>query len=316
MRMNRTEFDDQKQLPNPKVLYLDPFSQTKTIVFTAFLREKFWSKDYEGGDNKVSESWYPTIYFYDLDQHRVVWEIFGAEQLIALDKHKRVVVLTNEYWTDDSHKKKIQEEDEEDQQDFNQEDNEEEGFSRHEKFDNYIWRINWNTSCDPDELVTRDKYVPAVQATNAYRLTFGKNKGLEITEAKCKLVEAYSHNFGTRATLLYKNLGSFTFAMNKAKSLAIASEWYAKIEKLEFRADLTFNKFVKHAHQNRSMSKQNNTVSGKGQDEDGRKVKVNIDMDDYSWSHWKGFYETDVEMFNLIIEDLRFIPQPHGRERF
>ena len=43
MRMNRTEFDDQKQLPNPKVLYLDPFSPTKTIVFTAFLREEFWS---------------------------------------------------------------------------------------------------------------------------------------------------------------------------------------------------------------------------------------------------------------------------------
>ena len=39
-------------------------------------------------------------------------------------------------------------------------------------------------------------------------------------------------------------------------------------------------------------------------------------MDDYSWSHWKGFYETDAEMFNIFIEDLRFIPQSSGLEIF
>ena len=34
----------------------------------------------------VSDCWYPTIYFYDLTLNKVVWEIFGAEVFIDIEK--------------------------------------------------------------------------------------------------------------------------------------------------------------------------------------------------------------------------------------
>lgn len=59
-------------MPNPTVINNIPYknivSDGKTIVFTAFLLEKFHSKDEnsKSDENTVSESWYPTIFFYDL----------------------------------------------------------------------------------------------------------------------------------------------------------------------------------------------------------------------------------------------------------
>ena len=56
----------------------------KTLVFTAFFKEEFYSKDNDNDDeehesNAVDKIWYPTIFFYDLDKNKVVWEIVGAE---------------------------------------------------------------------------------------------------------------------------------------------------------------------------------------------------------------------------------------------
>ena len=45
----------------------------------------------------MSDSWYPTIYFYDIESNQVVWEIFGAEQFININKDG-VTLLTNEIW--------------------------------------------------------------------------------------------------------------------------------------------------------------------------------------------------------------------------
>ena len=46
-----------------------------------------------------------------------------------------------------------------------------------------------------------------------YKLTFGVNKNLEITE-KIKVVEAYLHK--DRVTLVYMGLASYTFNLKKA----------------------------------------------------------------------------------------------------
>ena len=53
----------------------------RTLVFTAFLKEEFYSRENEeeNQSNPVENCWYPTIFFYDLDKNKVVWEIFGAE---------------------------------------------------------------------------------------------------------------------------------------------------------------------------------------------------------------------------------------------
>ena len=69
-------------------------------MFTAFLQEKYHSKEAMDAEeaNPSEESWYPTIFFFDLKQNKVVWEIFGAEVFIGIDFFKKVTVLTNEIW--------------------------------------------------------------------------------------------------------------------------------------------------------------------------------------------------------------------------
>ena len=55
------------------------------------------------------------------------------------------------------------------------------------------------------------------------KLNFETNSKLDITK-NAKVVEAYSHNTD-RMTLLYQNLGSFTFARNKQKNISEPQSW-------------------------------------------------------------------------------------------
>lgn len=77
---------------------------------------------------------------------------------------------------------------------------------------------------------------------NSYKLTFGKNKNLEITE-NVKVVEAYKHKSGhsERITLIYKGLGSFTFSQKKGTSLLEPNEWHGKHNERDFHVKLQFS---------------------------------------------------------------------------
>ena len=59
---------------------------------------------------------------------------------------------------------------------------------------------------------------------DTWKLTFGINNNLEITE-NVKVLEVFMHNEAQRFTLLYKDLGSFTFNLKSAKSLVDSSLW-------------------------------------------------------------------------------------------
>ena len=50
---------------------------------------------------------------------------------------------------------------------------------------------------------------PSYINKETWKLTFGSNKTLEITE-NFKIIEAYRHNTNN-ITLIYKGLGAFTF---------------------------------------------------------------------------------------------------------
>ena len=56
----------------------------------------------------------------------------------------------------------------------------------------------------------RKRRAPTIKTINSYKLTFGMNKTLEITE-RAKVVEAMMHNDSKRVTLLYRGLATFTF---------------------------------------------------------------------------------------------------------
>ena len=95
--LNETEFADQNQLPNPTVINTPAQkgragpSGGMTVVFTAYLRQEFYSKDAEDqglqadDSNTIEQCWYPTIFFYDLRENKIVWEIFGAEIFVGVD---------------------------------------------------------------------------------------------------------------------------------------------------------------------------------------------------------------------------------------
>ena len=46
-------------------------------------------------ENAVEDNWYPSIFFHCLNKNRVVWEIFGAEVFIDVDKNENIIILTN-----------------------------------------------------------------------------------------------------------------------------------------------------------------------------------------------------------------------------
>lgn len=138
----------------------------------------------------------------------------------------------------------------------------------------------------------RDLKAPAVPTLNAYRLTFGANKDLEITE-KQKVVETHVHNGGQRVTLIYKGLGAFTFNLKKAKSLVEASAWGGEFRGRSFRAQLAF-------------SPREPLIEGKGTDEDDTPVSVRINLRRADSTNWSGYYEAEEEMYQTLIEGLTF----------
>ena len=150
----------QEQLPNPVIIDTvnDPKSFPasedscldnlgKTLVFSAYLLQEKVSNEFReeedfSRESSVEPCHYPTVFFYDLDKQRIVWEIFGAEMFINITKSK-VCVLTNEIWTDKS---------KEEYDTLVAEAGGEEEFNRHKGFGNYIWKIRYGTDPSADKL--------------------------------------------------------------------------------------------------------------------------------------------------------------------
>ena len=95
-------------------------------------------------------------------------------------------------------------------------------------------------------------------------------------------------------TMVYKDLGSFTFHFKDAKCLLEVSSWQVKYENRSFRPNLKF-------HNNRLL------VDGTGIDEEDQTiVSVKIDLRPESLTEWDAYYETEDEMAKILIEGLEF----------
>ena len=84
-------------MPNPTLIDYPDGKTKQLVVFTAYLQESMYSREYkkEGywEKNTVEECKYPTVFFYDPVEGRTIWEIFGAGQFIcALSSRKSVLV--------------------------------------------------------------------------------------------------------------------------------------------------------------------------------------------------------------------------------
>lgn len=138
----------------------------------------------------MSEQWYPTIFFYDLDAKRTVWEIFGSEVFIQITNQKTVYALTNEFW------QKIR------KSTYDQmKENDEKGFSVHESYyPSCSTRINdvihvmiYMVSPNAQMIEDRDQISPRGPSLTDFKFKYGLNNNLKITE-KAKVVEARMHN--------------------------------------------------------------------------------------------------------------------------
>ena len=114
--------------------------------------------------------------------------------------------------------------------------------------------------------------VPDTAQTNIFKLTFGDNKNLEITE-NVKIVEAYRHD--QRVTLIYVGLGAFTFEYKEASSLSDENDWQATYLAKEFTVGLIF--------------KNGERVNGKGKTKNEEQVEVKITLDRKP-ENWIGFF--------------------------
>ena len=81
---------------------ISKFSENKTLIFTAYLSEN--SDQAEDGQVTVQECWYPTVYFYDLNQDKVTWKVQGMEAFISLTSCRKAYFFTNKIWKSLNHK--------------------------------------------------------------------------------------------------------------------------------------------------------------------------------------------------------------------
>ena len=127
-------------------------------------------------------------------------------------------LLTNEVWERGSEEKLLEMAQKEE--------------SRHEKYDSWVWKMRFNapSSDDVDSFQEMQQRLPEQTVAQKYKLTFGKNKNLAMTE-NYKVVSAHLHSEGKRVTLLYNQLGSFTFEFETAKSLDQRSLWAGNYDK-------------------------------------------------------------------------------------
>ena len=149
-----------------------------------------------------------------------------------------------------------------------------EDFSRHESFSNYAMFVRYGLTAFEGG---KDKAEP-IPYSNKAKLTFGKNLNLDITK-NVKIVEAHRHN-KDRLTLIYQDLGAFTFKLRKPKGLHEVNLWHGEHNNKEFRVKL---QLTRNKEDGRLQ-----TLSGQGKDESDDPMSMTIYLNQNEEQTWYG----------------------------
>ena len=69
------------------------------VVWTAYVIPEKVSYEFDGpGHSPVKQSWYPNVYFYDVEAKKVAWEVLGFDQFLAI-RNNKCTFLKNEIWS-------------------------------------------------------------------------------------------------------------------------------------------------------------------------------------------------------------------------
>ena len=238
------------------------------------------------------ESWYPTVYFYDMEEGRIFWWVHGGEAFVKMTSKPRAMVLSNRIWT------KL------DEREYNDLVESDQDFSRFEHFASGVIEVDYMQSPIMEGLFDTEplsrKSAPRVVTHSAYKLKFGLNKNLCLTEG-CKVVEAHMHavdkgpdtklQVDRGLTLVYPGLGAFTFALHEGRSLTEKGDWLVQFDKQEFRLPIQFNAIK-------------NTASGEGLDEHEKRVTLHLGIERKERCHWEAFVDTEGGTERFMIPDL------------
>jgi hypothetical protein len=179
----------QDQMPNPNMIKMH---DRNYVVFTAYLRESHTSSEEQPEDDvdiKIKPCTYPTVFFYDLNEGKRAWEIFGAEvflDAVLLPGKRRydIYYITNEIWWT------------EDRDEIRKQIGLDKEWSRFEEYSSYIAVLKFGNS--PSAALLGDKKQikmksPYIATKDSYEIAFGQNKTFELTKND-KVVEAFMHN--------------------------------------------------------------------------------------------------------------------------
>ena len=143
--------------------------------------------------NSHKKCWYPSIFFYCLEKLKVVWEIYGAEAYLGSSPQREVYYISNDIWSSMT------------------EDQVEDVDPKRGSSPTFIrvtqWKMKPNQQTENKALIA-----PKMIEKQKYRLTYGGAKNLDFAD-KSKIIEAFVHNNFTRATVIFKDLCSFTFVL-------------------------------------------------------------------------------------------------------
>ena len=225
------------------------------VVFTAYLQQNKTSQEMKPVSIAINEDeeedntdptanltttcHYPTIFFYNLTNKKVEWQILGAEVLANIDGNK-VFYLTNGAWLK-----------------WTAENVNSYGASeRHSEFKSALNEVQWGDNPSLGSLIDRKNQAPILPASKFYKLSFGQNENLSITSAS-KVVEAHLHNSNKRLTLVYHGTCAFTFDLKDAVPMTQPAQWEGSFEeKSKFATSIRFKFGEKGA----------STFEGKGYD--------------------------------------------------
>ena len=94
-----------------------------------------------------------------------------------------------------------------------------------------------------------------------------------------------------RVTLLYKDLGAFTFHLKKAESLTNLTLWQGKFLDRNFSCNL-------------KVAENGLKVKGEGVDDQEEKVEIKVELRPRKKANWTGYFETSELTEEITIENL------------
>ena len=81
---------------------------------------------------------------------------------------------------------------------------------------------------------------PKMIEKQKFKISYGGSKSIDVTDSS-KILEAFVHNNFSRATIIFKDLCSFTFILEDMKPMDELGKWKGKYKGEEIQCNMKFH---------------------------------------------------------------------------